>query len=66
MDIAALATGLISARMGQTQLALAAKMVKMNAEQAASVVQLLEAAQDNMDRLVAAASGLGTNLDISV
>jgi hypothetical protein len=66
MDTAALTSGLIAARMGQTQLALAAKIVKMNAEQAASIVQVLEAAQANMDRLVAAASGLGTAVDISV
>jgi hypothetical protein len=66
MDTAALTSGLIAARMGQTQLALAAKIVKMNAEQAASIVQVLEAAQANMDRLVAAASGLGAAVDISV
>jgi hypothetical protein len=66
MDTAALASGLIAARMGQAQVALAAKMVKINAEQAASIVQVLEAAQANMDRLVAAASGLGAAVDISV
>jgi hypothetical protein len=65
MDTAALASSLIAAHMGQTQVALAAKMVKMNAEQAASIVQVLEAAQDNMKQLVAA-SGLGTAVDISV
>jgi hypothetical protein len=65
MDTAALASSLIAARMGQTQVALAAEMVKMNAEQAASIVQVLEAAQDNMQQLVAA-SGLGTAVDISV
>jgi len=65
MDTAALASSLNAARMGQTQVALAAEMVKMNAEQAASIVQVLEAAQDNMQQLVAA-SGLGTAVDISV
>jgi hypothetical protein len=65
MDTATLAASLVAARMGQTQIALAAKMVKMNAEQAASIVQVLEAAQDNMQQLVAA-SGLGTAVDISV
>jgi hypothetical protein len=65
MDVAALASSLTAASMGQTQLALAMKMVKMNAEQAASVVQLLETAQDNMDRVLAAAPGLGANLDVS-
>ena len=66
MDIAALTSSLIAARTGQTQVALAMKMVKMNAEQAASIVQVLEAAQANMEQLVAAASGLGTSVDISV
>ena len=65
MDTATLASSLIAARMGQTRVALAAEMVKMNAEQAASIVQVLEAAQDNMRQLVAA-SGLGTAVDISV
>jgi hypothetical protein len=65
MDTAALASSLTAARMGQTRVALAAEMVRMNAEQAASIVQVLEAAQDNMQQLVAA-SGLGTAVDISV
>ena len=65
MDTATLAASLVAARAGQTQAALAAKMVKMNAEQAASIVQVLDAAQDNMRQLVAT-SGLGTTVDISV
>jgi hypothetical protein len=65
MDVAALAASLVAARMGQTQVAVAAEVVKMNAEQAASIVQVLEAAQDNMRQLVAA-SGLGTAVDIRV
>jgi len=62
----ALINGLIAARAAQVQLAIAAKMLKMNAEAAQSVVQLLDAAQDNMARLTQAATGLGGNLDISV
>ena len=62
----ALINGLIAARTAQFQLAVAAKMLKMNAEAAQSVVQLLDAAQDNMARLTQAATGLGANLDISV
>jgi hypothetical protein len=66
MDAASLAAGLAAARTGQVQLALAAKMLKMNAEAAQSVVQLLEASQANLQQLAAAGPGLGTNLDISV
>ena len=62
----ALINGLIAARAAQVQIAVAAKMLKMNAEAAQSVVQLLDAAQDNMARLTQAATGLGGNLDISV
>jgi hypothetical protein len=52
--------------MGQLQLAVAAKMMRMDAENAASVVKVIEAAQDNMQRLADAAAGLGANLDITV
>jgi len=62
----ALINGLIAARAAQVQIAVAAKMLKMNAEAAQSVVQLIDAAQDNMARLTQAATGLGGNLDISV
>ena len=62
----ALINGLIAARAAQVQIAVAAKMLKMNAEAAQSVVQLLDAAQDNMAKLTQAATGLGGNLDISV
>jgi hypothetical protein len=41
-------------------------MLKMNAEAAQSVVQLLEASQANLQQLAAAGPGLGANLDISV
>jgi hypothetical protein len=66
MDVASLAAALISAQVGQVQLAVAAKLAKMNAEQGASVVQLLDAAKGNFDRLANVAAGIGSNLDISV
>jgi len=66
MDEAALASAFIGARMGQVQLAVAAKMLRMNADAAQSVVQLIEAAQENLDRLANVAAGIGGNLDISV
>ena len=55
-----------SAQAGRTQLAMAAKMMKMNADNAASIIQVIEAAQQNLDQLADAAAGLGQNLDISV
>lgn len=63
MDVAAIATAMASANAAQTQSAMAAKMMKMNLDAQASVVQVLEAAQQN---LAALAPGIGQNLDITV
>jgi hypothetical protein len=65
VDDAGLAAGLIAARVGQVQLAVAAKMLRMNAESAQSAVKLIDAAQQNVDRLANVAAGVGTNVDIS-
>jgi hypothetical protein len=64
MDVGALARAFAGASTAQLQMAVAAKMVKMNANAQGAVVQVLEAAQENMKALVAA--GIGGNLDISV
>jgi hypothetical protein len=66
MDSADLASALIAARAGQTQLAVATKMLRMKADADQSVVQLLEAGQANIDKLANVASGIGGNLDVSV
>jgi hypothetical protein len=66
MDSADLASAFVAAQAGQTQLAVAAKMLRMNADAAQSVVQLLEAGQANIDKLANVAAGVGGNLDVSV
>jgi hypothetical protein len=66
MDVGALATAFIGAKTAQVQVAVAAKMMRMNADAAASIVQVLEAAQQNMDKLANVSAGVGQNLDISV
>ncbi len=66
MDTASIAAGLAAARMGQVQLALAGKMLKMNAEQAQSVVKLLDAAQANLNRPANVGAGVGTTVDMKV
>jgi hypothetical protein len=66
MDVSSLAAAMVGAQLGRAQLAVAAKMMKMNADNAASIVQVIEAAQQNLDKLANAAAGLGLNLDISV
>ena len=63
MDVTAVASAMIGAQLGRAQLAIAAKMMKMNADNAASIVQVIEAAQHNFSQL---ANGLGQNLDITV
>jgi hypothetical protein len=65
MDVASIASALLAASVGQMQLALAAKLAKMQADNGKSVVQLISAADQNMKQLAAAAQGLGQNVDIS-
>jgi hypothetical protein len=73
MDTTAFISGYISAQIGRLQLAAAAKMLRINAESsvgpmidAASVVELVEAAGDNVQQFANAAAGLGTHLDITI
>ena len=63
MDVTAVASAMVGAQLGRAQLAMAAKMLKMNADNAASIIQVIEAAQQNLSQL---ADGLGQNLDITV
>jgi len=65
MDVA-LASALMNAQVGRLQLAVAARMLRMNSDAAASAVEVIEAAQQNFDRLGSAAAGIGANLDVSV
>jgi hypothetical protein len=63
MDVTAVASAMVGAQLGRVQLAMAAKMMKMNADSAASIIQVIEAAQQNLSQL---ANGLGQNIDITV
>ena len=65
MDTAALASALVGAKAAEVQMAFAAKMLKMNADASKSIVQVIEAAQENLNRLANVAAGVGGNLDIS-
>jgi hypothetical protein len=60
-----LASAFIGARMGEVQLAVAARMLRMNADAAQAAVTLVEAAEANFDRLANVAAGIGTSLDVS-
>ncbi len=64
MDEVGLVSAFIAARVGELQLAAAAKLLRMNAAQSAD--KIIGAAQQNLDRLANVAAGIGTNVDISV
>ena len=65
MDPTSLITALMGAQTGMVQLAVAARLARMNADQGASVVKLIDAAQQNITSLANVASGIGTNLNVS-
>jgi hypothetical protein len=65
MDPLSLATALSGAQMGGAQMALAARMLRMNADAAASIVQVIDAAQQNIASLGNVAAGIGRNINIT-
>ena len=65
MDIASIAVTFVEALAARLQTAAAAKMLRMNADASADVAKLLEAAQQNFNRLANVAGGIGGNLDIA-
>jgi len=64
MDVSSIAASMLGAQAARTQMGVAAKMLKMNADSAALIVQFIEAGQQNLAKL--ANAGLGQTLDISV
>ena len=56
---------MVDAQMSQVQMAIAAKMMRMSADSAASIVQLIDAAQKNMESLANVAAGVGQNVNIT-
>ena len=66
MDVSSLAAAMAGAQLGRAQYAAAARMMKMNADNAASIIQVIEAAQKNLDQFANAAAGIGHSLDITV
>jgi hypothetical protein len=65
MDPTSLITALMGAQTGMVQLAVAARLARMNADQGAAVVKLIDAAQQNANSLANVAAGIGTSLDVS-
>lgn len=65
MDPASLATAMVGAQMSREQMAAAAAMMRMNADSAASVVKIIDAAQQNIQSLANVAAGVGQNVNIT-
>jgi hypothetical protein len=62
----ALVGAAVASKTAQMQMAIAARIMKMNAGNEQSFVQLVDAANQNAAKLANAACGLGQNVDISV
>ncbi len=65
MDVGSLVSALVAARVGQMQLAAAAKIAKMQTNSGDAVAKLVDAADQNAQEFSAAAEGLGQAIDIS-
>ena len=65
MDSLSLATALSAAKLGRAQMALAARMLRMNADAATSIVQVIEAAQQNIASLGNVSAEIGRTLNIT-
>ena len=65
MDVASIAAAFVGHQAAQAQMAVAAKMLRMNAQAGNDVAKLLQAAQQNFDHLANLASGVGENLDVT-
>jgi hypothetical protein len=63
MDSLSLTTALSAAQLGRAQMALAARMLRMNADAAASII---DAARQNIASLGIVSAGIGRNLNITV
>ena len=64
MDPTSLVAAMAGAQAIAVQMALAAKMLRMNADAAASVAQVIDAAQQNMQSLANVATGVGQNVNL--
>jgi hypothetical protein len=65
MNPASLISALVGAQTGMLQLAVAARLARMNADNGSSIVKLIDAAQQNANPLTSVAAGIGGNLDIT-
>lgn len=64
MDPATLVSAMSGAQASSAQMALAAKMLRMNADSAGMVAKIIESAQANLKSLANVADGVGKNVNI--
>ncbi len=64
MDMS-LISALVGAQTGMMQLAVATKLMRMDANQGQSIAKLIDAAQQSVAPLANVAAGIGTNLNVS-
>jgi hypothetical protein len=65
MNPASIAAALVGAQTGMLQLAVASRLERMNADDASSVVSLIDSADQNANSLANLAEGVGANLNIT-
>ncbi len=65
MDPASIAAALVGAQTSRTQFAVAASMMRMNADAAQSVAQLVQAGAQNAASLANLAAGVGGNVNVT-
>ncbi len=58
-------SALVGAQAGMMQLAVAARLMRMDANEGQSIAKLVDAAQQSIAPLANVAAGVGTNLDVS-
>ena len=66
MSSTPVAAAMAGAQVGSARLALATRMVRMNADAQGAIAQVIDAAAQNAQRLAAGSPGVGQNMDISV
>jgi hypothetical protein len=65
MSVSGVAQAMVGAQAADTQMSLAAIMLKMNASAAGAIADVLDKAQQNLQSLANVAEGVGQNVNIS-
>jgi len=66
MDVAMIASSFVAARAAQMQLAVAAALMRMDAQQEASIANLMAAASENVQEMADSVTGQTNRLDVTI